>query len=40
MAPFRWEKPTNRPFQERTVGVKDTFGDVWYVATYAGGVAR
>ena len=33
-------KPTDRPFQERTVGVKDTFGNVWYVATYTGGVAR
>ncbi len=32
--------PTDRPFQERTVGVKDTFGNVWYVATYTGGVAR
>ena len=33
-------KPTDRPFQERTVGVKDTFGNVWYVATYTGAVAR
>ena len=29
-------KPTDRPFQERNVGVKDTFGNVWYVATYTG----
>lgn len=32
-------KPTDRPFQERNVGVRDTFGNVWYVATYTGGVA-
>ncbi len=32
--------PTDRPFQERTAGVKDVFGNVWYVATYTGGSAR
>jgi uncharacterized glyoxalase superfamily protein PhnB len=31
--------PTDRPFQERTVGVKDAFGNVWYLATYTGGVS-
>ncbi|HWX33145.1 MAG TPA: VOC family protein [Steroidobacteraceae bacterium] len=32
-------KPTERPFQERTAGVKDTFGNIWYLATYKGEVA-
>ena len=29
-------KPSDRPFQERTASVKDTFGNVWYLATYTG----
>jgi PhnB protein len=33
-------KPTDRPFQERTASVRDTFGNVWYVATYTGSVAK
>lgn len=32
-------EPTDRPFQERNVGVRDTFGNVWHLATYTGGVA-
>ena len=33
-------KPTERPFQERTAGVKDTFGNICYLARYRGIVAR
>lgn len=29
-------KPSDRPFQERTASVKDTFGNVWYLASYTG----
>lgn len=29
-------KPSERPFQERTASVKDTFGNIWYLATYMG----
>ncbi|HEY1707630.1 MAG TPA: VOC family protein [Rhizomicrobium sp.] len=29
-------KPSDRPFQERTASVRDTFGNVWYLATYTG----
>jgi PhnB protein len=32
-------KPTERLFQERTAGVKDAFGNIWYLATYSGKVA-
>ena len=28
--------PTDQPYQERNAGVKDTFGNVWYIATYTG----
>lgn len=31
--------PTERPFQERCASVKDTFGNIWYLATYTGKVA-
>ncbi len=27
-------KPTDRPFHERNAGVKDAFGNTWYLATY------
>ena len=30
------EKPLDRPFQERTASVKDTFGNVWHLATFSG----
>jgi len=29
-------KPSERPFQERTATVKDSFGNIWYLATYTG----
>ena len=29
-------KPSDRPFQERTASVEDTFGNAWYLATYTG----
>ena len=32
-------KPTERPFQERMAGVKDAFGNIWYLAKYTGKVA-
>jgi len=28
--------PENKPYQERACGVKDTFGNTWYIATYTG----
>jgi PhnB protein len=28
--------PENKPYQERACGVKDSFGNTWYVATYTG----
>jgi PhnB protein len=28
--------PADRPFQERTAAVQDTFGNVWYLARYVG----
>lgn len=28
--------PTDKPFQERMAGVRDTFGNVWWIATYIG----
>ena len=30
------DKPSDRPFQERTAGVQDAFGNIWYLATYTG----
>jgi PhnB protein len=29
-------EPSDRPFQERTASVRDSFGNVWYLATYTG----
>lgn len=29
-------EPTGRPFQERTAAVKDSFGNIWYIATFTG----
>jgi PhnB protein len=28
--------PENKPYQERAAGVKDSFGNIWYIATYTG----
>lgn len=28
--------PEDKPYQERAAGVKDTFGNIWYIATYKG----
>ena len=28
--------PENKPYQERAAGVKDSFGNRWYIATYTG----
>jgi PhnB protein len=28
--------PTNRPWQGRMAGVKDSFGNIWYIETYKG----
>ena len=28
--------PEDKPYQERACGVKDTFGNIWYIATYTG----
>ena len=28
--------PENKPYQERGCGVKDSFGNTWYIATYTG----
>ena len=29
-------EPKNKPYQERTAGVRDTFGNIWWIATYVG----
>lgn len=28
--------PEDKPYQERAAGIKDSFGNVWYIATYTG----
>ena len=28
--------PNDQPYQERSAGIKDSFGNVWYIATYTG----
>jgi PhnB protein len=28
--------PEDKPYQERAAGVKDSFGNTWYIATYTG----
>jgi PhnB protein len=28
--------PEDKPYQERAAGVKDSFGNVWWIATYTG----
>ena len=30
------EAPTDKPYQERSAGVRDTFGNVWWISTYTG----
>jgi PhnB protein len=29
-------RPTDRPYQERSATVKDSFGNIWHIATYKG----
>ncbi|WP_151759719.1 VOC family protein [Dictyobacter vulcani] len=29
-------KPEDKPYHERGAGVRDTFGNIWWIATYAG----
>lgn len=29
-------EPKDQPYQERTVAVRDSFGNIWYIATYTG----
>jgi PhnB protein len=28
------EAPSEKPYQERACGVRDSFGNIWYIATY------
>ncbi len=28
--------PEDKPYQERAAGVKDSFGNIWYIATFIG----
>jgi PhnB protein len=28
--------PQDKPYQERAAGVKDSFGNIWWIATYTG----
>jgi PhnB protein len=28
--------PENKPYQERACGVRDSFGNTWYISTYIG----
>jgi PhnB protein len=30
------EAPEDKPYQERAAGVRDSFGNIWYIATYRG----
>jgi PhnB protein len=30
------DPPQDKPYQERACGVKDSFGNTWYIATYRG----
>lgn len=30
------EEPTDKPYQERGAGVKDTFGNTWWISSYIG----
>ena len=30
------EEPTDKPYQERNAGFKDTFGNIWGISTYTG----
>ena len=29
-------EPKNQRYQERSAGIKDSFGNIWYIATYQG----
>src|SRR5258708_29629808 len=29
-------EPKNQPYQERSAGIKDSFGNIWYIGTYQG----
>jgi PhnB protein len=29
-------EPKDQPYQERNAGVRDSFGNIWYIATYMG----
>jgi PhnB protein len=29
--------PQDKPYQERAAGIKDSFGNTWWIATYTGG---
>jgi PhnB protein len=29
-------EPKNQPYRERSAGIKDSFGNIWYIATYQG----
>jgi PhnB protein len=33
-------QPADKPFQERSGGVRDSFGNIWYISTYTGKVAN
>ena len=26
--------PSDKPYQERSAGIKDSYGNIWYIATY------
>jgi PhnB protein len=28
--------PENKPYRERAAGIKDSFGNIWWIATYTG----
>jgi PhnB protein len=30
--------PENKPYEERTAGVRDSFGNTWWISTYRGSV--
>lgn len=30
------EKPEDKPYQERSAGIRDSFGNTWFISTYTG----
>jgi PhnB protein len=33
-------EPADKPYQERAAGIRDSFGNIWYIATYIGQASK